>query len=191
MYRTRCLFTLVASFASLSFVSGCSSSDSTGSGSGSGTASGSSGTTSGSSVLFASDVYTPIFQASCSLGGAACHGDPSVATVSGLKRPYLGPSTGTASATTIGTVLEALAQPSSEDPSMPLVTPGDPTKSYLMYKMEGTQATLASSCQAGDDNGGVAGMGQCGLAMPETGTILAQNLLDTVRAWVTEGAPNN
>ena len=63
---------------------------------------------------------------------------------------------------------------------MPLVTAGDPTRSFLMLKMDGTQDTQANACTAGE-------MGSCGLSMPY-GTLLDQGTRDRVRAWIAMGA---
>jgi hypothetical protein len=101
-----------------------------------------------------------------------------------LKRPYLGPGSGTPSCATIDMIVSALMKPSAEDPSMPLVTPGDATKSFLMHKMDNTQGTL--NCSAGD-LGGV-----CGTFMPNMAvSILPQAKRDAVRAWINAGAPDN
>jgi hypothetical protein len=160
------LFTLLLAFSSLAFMEGCSSSPPA---------------TSTPSVSFSSEVLGPIFQTSCSASGIACHGDPTVTNAPNQMRPYLGPPSGQADAATI---IAALMKPSSEDPSMPLVTPGDPTMSYLMQKMDNTLSTL--DCSKGDD------MGSCGLYMPfTTPCCLPQSTRDTVRAWIAEGAPNN
>jgi hypothetical protein len=140
--------------------------------------------TNSGAVSFANDVLAPIFKVSCSAMGSSCHGDPSVATGTVLKRPYLGPGSSTANSQTIATIIAGLMKSSAEDPSMPLVTPGDATKSYLMHKMDNTQGTL--DCSAGDDGG------DCGAFMPNMAiAILSQTKRDTVRAWINEGAPNN
>jgi hypothetical protein len=123
----------------------------------------------------------PIFLPSCSADGSACHGDPSDAT-SSQRRPYLGPASGTPDMSTIATILSALMKPSAEDPSMPLVTPGDATKSYLMQKMDNTQGKL--NCSSGD-------IGTCGTLMPLGAAVLPTSTRDTVRAWINQGATNN
>ncbi len=151
--------------------------------SGGATGSSTSGSTSGSAtVSFVNDVM-PIFQMSCATGGLTCHGDPNVTTQKELMRPYLGPPTGSASTTLI--LAGLVGKASAEDPTMPLVTAGDSTKSFLQYKMDGTQNTLAADCTTGD-------YGSCGLLMPETNAEpLPQATLDTVRAWINQGALNN
>lgn len=192
---------------------GCSSSDSPGSsgssGGGTGTASGSSGTGTGSTgsgtgstgtgtgstgsgtgssgsagTVSFSTAIIPIFQANCSTDGVACHGDPSVTTQSMEERPYLGPSSGTTPPqSTLTTILTGLMAKSAEDTTMPLVTPGSDTNSYLMHKLDNTLTGL--DCSKGDFGG------TCGLAMPYTASMLPQTTRDTIRAWINAGAPNN
>lgn len=65
----------------------------------------------------------------------------------------------------------------------PFVVPGDATKSYLMVKLEGKQADLASSCAASP-------YPTCGAAMPPDDPLPAAKL-DTFRKWITEGAKDN
>jgi hypothetical protein len=68
----------------------------------------------------------PIFQASCSTN-STCHGSPS-----GIEVFLTG---STAQATSIRRALVGVA--STELASMPYVTVGDPTNSYLMHKVDG------------------------------------------------------
>lgn len=65
----------------------------------------------------------------------------------------------------------------------PFVVPGDPAKSYLMVKLEGKQADLASKCAAST-------YPTCGVAMPPDALLPAAKL-DTFRKWITEGAKDN
>jgi len=67
------------------------------------------------------------------------------------------------------------------------VTAGDPTKSFLMYKMDGTQDTLSAQCMPGE----LMATPYCGLVMPYGAVPIAQPLRDKVRAWITQGAKNN
>jgi hypothetical protein len=112
--------------------------------------------------------------------------------LSGGNRDYLGPATGTFSSAVTTQVLGAmLNKPSLEDPSMNVVTPGDSTKSFLMYKVDSNAAgdpllsSLTTGCAAGD-------LGNCGTGMPYPGaTLLPQATRDTIRSWINQGAQNN
>ncbi len=168
---------------------GNSSGGGTGSSSGSGSGSGSSSSSGGGStatVSFAKDVV-PIFQMSCSVGGATCHGDTSVNMGQAAgNRQYLGPMSGTYAAADITKVLgDILNVKSFADPTMNVVTPGDATKSFLMHKMDGAQMSLAAQCTTGTPSP------PCGTLMPWLGTILPQTQRDTVRSWINQGAKNN
>jgi hypothetical protein len=135
-------------------------------------------------VSFAQDVM-PIFRRSCSTGSAMCHGDPGVTTTgkgTGGNRAYLGPPY---SAGDPATILAGLVgQPSFEDPSMNVVSPGSPTTSYLMLKMDGALSPLAPACASG-------ALGQCGAPMPMGGQLLPQATRDMVRSWIAQGALND
>ena len=64
---------------------------------------------------------------------------------------------------------------SNELPSMDRIEPGDPDNSYLVNKVQGTQA----------------GVGGGGGQMPLGGTPLTTEQVDAIRAWVAAGAMNN
>ncbi len=175
---------VVLGTALLLAATGCSSNAAGPSNTPAATGPGTSATLDASDPTFAADVL-PIFQASCAAGGAGCHGDPSVTTAGTQSRPFLGmpspaalPGAGSSAASAIFNGLVGKA--SAEDPSMPLVTAGDPTRSFLLLKMDGTQDTQASACAAGE-------MGSCGLSMP-FGSMLDQGTRDRVRAWIAMGA---
>ncbi len=55
------------------------------------------------------------------------------------------------------------------------VRPGQPDQSYLVHKIQGTQASA----------------GGTGNRMPLGGTPLTQAQIDTIRDWIAAGAPNN
>lgn len=57
----------------------------------------------------------------------------------------------------------------SSDPSFLLVEPGDAQNSYLVMKVEG----------------------RAGNRMPVGGSALTSNQIQTIRNWITAGAPNN
>jgi hypothetical protein len=138
-------------------------------------------------VTYANDVR-PLFQHSCALGGAACHGDPTVATVIQPPRPFLGYVDGGPDS---AVVLEGLVgKKSAEDPAMVLVAAadggGDPGKSFLMHKMDGDQCVFAAACAAGDS-----GYPMCGVSMPMASGLLDEPTRDLVRRWIAQGAKNN
>lgn len=60
------------------------------------------------------------------------------------------------------------------------VVPGDPAKSYLMVKLEGTQGSLASKCANNN----------CGTVMPPDDPLPSAKL-ETVRKWIADGAKDN
>jgi hypothetical protein len=64
---------------------------------------------------------------------------------------------------------------SNELPSMDRIEPGQPDLSYLVQKIQGTQA----------------GVGGSGGRMPLGGQSLTQSQIDLIRAWITGGATNN
>jgi hypothetical protein len=136
------------------------------------------------SVSFARDVM-PIFVESCAIGGASCHGDPSVVA---SARPLLGSLGGDAGTSIFQRVQSGLVGVrSGEDLSMNLVTAGDPAHSFLMHKMDGDQCTLIPECdRAGSYRP------NCGVFMPyQAPSILDVVARDTVRRWIDQGAMND
>ena len=80
-------------------------------------------------------------------------------------------------------------QPSVEDLSMDVVKAGDPTQSFLWYKINNIQGSpdMDNRCAHGD-------LGDCGSAMPfpltgATITLLPQADLDLICNWIVQGAP--
>jgi hypothetical protein len=66
--------------------------------------------------------------------------------------------------------------PSDESPLL-RVEPGEPSQSYLMHKLEGTQSDV--------------GVGGSGERMPRNGSLLPQSLRDMVWEWIDAGALND
>ena len=120
----------------------------------------------GRDVSFAREVL-PIFQASCSF--VSCHGTPNMNGV------YLGARDRGSNASAIREDLLRTTQRST----MPLVTPGDSNRSYLVRKLDGDFCGVA--CTGGD----------CGDRMPKNGDALAPAALATIEAWIANGAPDN
>jgi hypothetical protein len=114
---------------------------------------------------FTRDVL-PILTARC---GNACHGASSPAGNLSLV--------GSASA-----VRGALVgKPSGELGSMSFVATGDPTRSFLMHKLDGDQCVYDPTC----------GGGSCQQPMPMTGGVLSPAQRDIIRQWIYQGAPAN
>ncbi len=116
------------------------------------------GDTGGDAPTLAADVQ-PIFTANCAFSG--CHGGASPAQGMNL-------SAGQAYA-------NAVNVPSNELPGMDRIEPGDPDQSYLVNKIQGTQADVGGS----------------GQRMPLGGNPLSDADINTIRAWITAGADNN
>ena len=70
--------------------------------------------------------------------------------------------------------------PSTENPSMNRVEPGDPGNSWLMYKLDGTQGWFTGTCSGGF----------CGSQMP-LGGELSVDVRDAIRFWIASGAAND
>ena len=64
---------------------------------------------------------------------------------------------------------------STELPTMDRIEPGDPDNSYLVHKIQGTQASV----------------GGTGERMPLGRPALTQEQIDIIRAWIADGAMNN
>jgi hypothetical protein len=126
------------------------------------------------SISFKSQVM-PIFNANC--GATNCHGNGA----SSQGNLFLGSETAKGSDSSmvrkglIGTAGVELAL-------LPLVTPGDPTKSYLMHKLDGDQCLYNAQC---------ANM-TCMAEMPSgLGHPLPVANRDTIRRWIAQGALDN
>jgi len=124
----------------------------------------------------------PVFQSTCSAQARPCHGDP-IVTAEG--RPFLGLSDGGTDPALI--LQQIVGVPSYEDPSMNLVTAGDPAQSYLMHKLDDDQCTLAPECMKGGSPST-----DCGWFMPyRADAPLPFQVRDAVRRWIAQDAPNN
>lgn len=131
-------------------------------------------------VSFATDVMK-ILRGSCGLS-ASCHGDPS-STLPG--QPFLGPANSAPSpsaADLTGILAGLIGKAATKDPSMPIVTAGNPSKSFLMYKLDGVLTCAALTCAAD---------ASCGLTMPSGSPALPASELDVIRRWIKQGAKNN
>jgi polyvinyl alcohol dehydrogenase (cytochrome) len=71
--------------------------------------------------------------------------------------------------------------PSSQLPSMKRVEPGDPDRSWLVQKLDGTQNQFDAQCVGGF----------CGSAMPPGAVLLTPEEREAIRAWIRAGAQND
>jgi hypothetical protein len=214
MFRTYCIAASLAILASLAGATGCSSStkpgestndDSGGSSSSSGGSGEGGGEESGTgctAVVSTANLTTPtvslktdilpIFQISCGISGSTCHG----MFQGGMQNLYLAEQLSAMDGDgDAGAIVKGIVGVKSvEDPSMNIVTAGDPTNSFLMHKIDGDQCTLASQCEAPD---GAIFMGNttvpvpCGQNMPYLNSMLTTAELDTIRRWIAQGAMDN
>lgn len=114
-----------------------------------------------------------VLTASCAF--ASCHGGTST-TPNANNGVYLGSKT----AATDWTAVRAGLSAKGVGVDMPLVTPGDPAKSWLMRKMDGDLCAVGA-CDAGT----------CGASMPLASPLLGTTDRDVVRRWILQGAPDN
>ncbi len=115
----------------------------------------------------------PLFAQSC--GFSSCHGNALARNSAGL---YLGGKDEVPDATRIR---KGLLEASSELTSMPLVVPGEPTKGYLMRKLDGDHCLLDASCEGKS----------CGQAMPRDNELLPAEVRLVVRRWIAQGAKDD
>ncbi len=107
---------------------------------------------------FSSEVQ-PIFTAQCALSG--CHAGPSPGGDMNLEQGQA-----------YGNIVNVV---SSSVPTLKRVLPGFPDSSFLVHKIQGTQASVGGS----------------GQRMPLTNCCLSQDQIDLIRSWITVGARNN
>ena len=65
--------------------------------------------------------------------------------------------------------------PSFEAPALSRVTPGAPARSYLLFKLRGTAASV----------------GGTGTRMPLGKDMLSDSMIQAIESWVARGAPND
>jgi hypothetical protein len=136
-------------------------------------------------VSFQTDVL-PIFRGSCGLS-TSCHGSESGQN----GQHYYGPknSDGNVTADQIQAIFDqSVNQPAVANPSMNVITPGDPSKSFLMYKLDGDpDAADEVSCadlECAKDK-------SCLSSMPQGGPQLPSDKRDIIRRWIAQGAKND
>lgn len=140
-------------------------------------------------VSFRKDVFESIFQKSCN--STVCHGHQTLSR-GGL---WLGPEQGEQPDALLEAVIAGMLEPSSTAPSMKNVEPGDPTRSFLMLKVDGCQnrANLECEPQEGALCDTDCGDGMPQLDSPETNEVfpLTDEERHRIRAWIAQGAQNN
>ena len=126
-----------------------------------------------SPVSFKTDIVGNVFKNHCAFSG--CHGDEQI-----LFLAY--PKDDTVHTTDPGVIITNIVNaPSKELPTMPYVTPGDPTNSYMMHKMDGDNCTFQAKCVNQD----------CIDTMPRGNDLLDVPTRDLLRRWIAQGAKND
>jgi hypothetical protein len=135
------------------------------------------------SVSFAKDIQ-PIFNQSCAIAGATCHGN-AMTDPKTTGQIYLGSQDGGVTAMDI--LPKIVNQPSPENGQMSVVKAGDPANSYLMHKLDGDFCQYASACNATHNPI----FANCGIQMPFNSGVLDQSARDKIRRWIAQGAQAN
>ncbi len=124
-------------------------------------------------MSFAHDVM-PVLTSNCS--SSSCHG------IADNPKGELFLGAQLAKGADATTVFAGLVGPmSAQLKSMPFVTPGDPTTSYIMHKLDDDQCTYETSCISGN----------CMASMPFASQLLVVEKRDIVRRWIAQGAQAN
>lgn len=117
--------------------------------------------TTSTTVVFTWTQISSMFSVQCS----PCHTSSSSGGLTGLGSP----------ATGYANTVNQPAQETLMTTMLDRIEPSDSNASYLMHKLDGTQA----------------GAGGSGSQMPLGGPFLSQGDRDGIRAWINAGAPNN
>jgi hypothetical protein len=134
-------------------------------------------------ISFATDIQ-PIWNASCAISGATCHGSP-VTDPKTTGQIYLGSPDGGVAASDI--LPKVVGQPSPENGAMDIIKAGDPVNSYMMHKIDGDECLYAKTCNATQN----AIFTNCGIQMPYNSGVLDQGSRDKIRRWIAQGAQSN
>jgi hypothetical protein len=145
---------------------------------------------SSTTVSFAQDIQ-PIFQGSCGVGGATCHGSYPGST--GAQGLYLGePLANDDGVGDAGAILSGIVGKASlEAPSLDIVSAGNPSESYLMHKVDGDMASLGSACLPVSTSFPNAITQPCGVQMPQSSPALPASKATLIWQWIAQGAKNN
>lgn len=115
----------------------------------------------GAQVSLANDVQ-PIFNMNCAIAG--CHDSVTMAQFQSLEAQDI-----------FDPVLGIVDVDSSQVPALKRVEPGSADLSYLILKLEGTQATVGGG----------------GAQMPRFATPLTAPTIQVIRDWIDQGAQDN
>ncbi len=135
----------------------CSGDGTMGPGNGDGNGGDNGGGGGGGGTGFAASIQ-PIFSANCALSG--CHAGASPQEGMNLSS---------------GQAFSNIVNVPSNQSSLMRVRPSMPDSSYLVHKIQGTQASVGGS----------------GSRMPEGRAPLSQADIDKIRQWISDGAQNN
>ena len=127
-------------------------------------------------ISFKTDVVAGVFNKSCGLS-TSCHGS-ATASQGGLflgGKAQLGSDSSDVRKLIVGVASKDL-------PTMPFVTAGDPSKSFLLHKMDGDQCQFDAQCTGKDG---------CLQTMPQGSDALPADRRDIVRRWIAQGAQDN
>ena len=128
----------------------------------------------GAEVSFTDDLL-PFFAVACAFGG--CHdADTRQAGLFLGWNVSQGPTSGAAARE----VHDNLLSPATTTADLPRVTPGDPSRSFLMIKVEGCQAALGLTC--------VPALAPCGNRMPYLSPPLPSMQRAMLARWIKDGA---
>ncbi|HKQ69344.1 MAG TPA: S1-like domain-containing RNA-binding protein [Polyangiaceae bacterium] len=113
----------------------------------------------------------------------ACHGD-AAGSAAGL---YLGPET-PAAFDTSQMRQRLVGVPSRTAPAVSLVRAGDPSRSFLMFKVDGCQGAAGFACTP---QPGAHSADACGDNMPQEQRPLCNRERELLRLWILQGAKDN
>ncbi len=134
---------------------------------------------------FRADVL-PIIQRACNL--RTCHGTGIVGSRADL---YMGPSlsAGPPDDVAINEIFTTmLLVPSTTVGGMPRITPGNPSQSMMMIKIDGCQNDRGLTCTV---QSGAVSDTPCGDDMPQSQPALPDREKEIFRDWIAMGAKNN
>ncbi|MEZ4370915.1 MAG: hypothetical protein AB7K71_14890 [Polyangiaceae bacterium] len=127
-------------------------------------------------VSFSADIQ-PIFAQNCTETG--CHGNPATPASGLFLSPAPDDPAFPADATTRALIVDTyLVAPARTTPDKARVAPGEPARSFLMDKLDGSHACIDVSCPGNN----------CGQRMPRGHDQLPAEQRDTIRRWIAQGA---